>query len=80
MGMKKPNCRIIPIRDNLHSDLAFEHGVGIIQYRIDRVRGISIRAYFVSARRARADLMPVVGNWAASEPFHFSGSDCHAVK
>ena len=57
VGMKEANCRIVPIGDDLYPDLAFKHSIGVIQNCIDRMRGISIRADFVSSRRARPHLM-----------------------
>src|SRR5207249_923471 len=60
--VKKTDCRVEPVGGNLHPYLTFEHCVGVVQDRVDKMCCISIRANSVLPRRARADLMPVIWN------------------
>ena len=69
--VEKADRRIVPIGDDLHADLTFQHRVCVVQNRIDRMRGISVCADLVSPRRARANLMPIIGNWTAPKALPF---------
>jgi hypothetical protein len=63
----KANRWVISVGGNLHPYLTFEHCVGVVQDRVDRMCCISIRTDSVLSRRARADLMPVTWIWGVRE-------------
>ena len=52
--MQDTECRIIPFGDALNSHLAFEHGIGVIQNRVNGMRGVSVARQF-EERCARAE-------------------------
>jgi len=45
--VEKAYCRIVPIGDDLHADLTFEHRVGVVRNCVDRMGGISISMAFI---------------------------------
>ncbi len=46
--VEKADCRIVPMGDDLHADLTFEHRVCVVQDRIDWMRRISVLPDFVA--------------------------------
>jgi len=66
-----PDCRVVSVGNHFDPQLGFEDRIGVIEDRVDRVRGVAIAGQ-MKWRRALLNLAPAVGNWSAarSAPFN----------
>jgi hypothetical protein len=64
--VKETNRRIVPFCHDVRPYLTFKNSVGVVQYRVDRMGGISVLPNFIPSGGPWSNLMPVIWNWAAA--------------